>query len=79
MERTGEEEVQPLKEWRLRRYLSYRGLAKEAGVSTETILRAERGGRIYETTQRRLADALGIRVSQIEEFARSQPDDSLHA
>jgi transcriptional regulator with XRE-family HTH domain len=67
-----EKEVQPLKEWRLRRYWSFARLAKEAGVSTETLHRAERGGRLHEITQRKIADALGIRPSEIAEFLRNQ-------
>lgn len=66
-------EVQPLKEWRVRRYWTYRALAKEAGVSTETIYRAERGGRLHDITQRRIADALGVKVSQVAEFAPPEP------
>jgi transcriptional regulator with XRE-family HTH domain len=62
------DEVCTLKEWRLRRYWSYRKLAQVASVSTETLLRAERGGRVHETTARKLADALGVRTQQITEF-----------
>lgn len=62
-------EVLPLREWRLRKYWSYRFLAEQAGVSTETLQRAERGGRVYDTTARRIADALGIKVDQVSEFA----------
>ena len=63
-----EHEVLPLKEWRLRKYLSYRRLTDDVGVSTETLQRAERGGRVYETTARRIPDALGVKVSQVAEF-----------
>lgn len=62
-------EVQPLKEWRLRRHLSYRGLARAASVTTYTLLRAEKGGRLHDLTQRKIADALGIKVEQVAEFA----------
>jgi transcriptional regulator with XRE-family HTH domain len=64
----GTEEVQPLKEWRLRRHLSFRMLARAAGVSTDTLLRAEKGARLHELTQRKIADALGIAVRQVREF-----------
>ena len=61
-------EVQPLKEWRLRRHLSHRGLARAAGVSTETLLRAEKGRKLQELTQRKIADALDVKVEQVAEF-----------
>jgi transcriptional regulator with XRE-family HTH domain len=67
-----ETEILPLREWRLRHYLSYRRLAKRAGVSTETLQRAERGMRTHEITQRRIADALGVPVSQIAEFTQTK-------
>ena len=66
------EEVLPLKEWRLRRYWTYRHLAKQAGVSTYTIQRAERGERVQEITARKVADALGLAVAQIVEFTDSK-------
>lgn len=69
-------EVQPLKEWRLRGYWSFKRLAKKANVSTETLQRAERGRKLHEITQRKIADALGVHASQIAEFARQlQADD----
>jgi transcriptional regulator with XRE-family HTH domain len=64
-----EKELQPLKEWRLRRHWTYARLAQNAEVSARTVMRAERGKRPHEVTQRKIADALGIQVSQIAEFA----------
>jgi transcriptional regulator with XRE-family HTH domain len=63
-------EVLPLKEWRLRRYWTYRHLAGKAGVSTFTIQRIEKGGRAQEITARKLADALGVSVAQVVEFTK---------
>jgi transcriptional regulator with XRE-family HTH domain len=63
-------EVLPLKEWRLRRYWTFRHLAKESGVSTFTLQRIEKGGRAQDITARKIADALGVKVSQVAEFAR---------
>jgi lambda repressor-like predicted transcriptional regulator len=62
-------EVQPLKEWRLRQYWSVRRLAKEAGVSVDAVVRAERTGKSWDITKRRIADALGVQIEQIAEFA----------
>jgi transcriptional regulator with XRE-family HTH domain len=60
----------PLKEWRVRKYWTIRKLAKQANVSTETLMRAERGGKVWDITARKIADALEIRVDQVEEFVR---------
>lgn len=65
-------DVLPLREWRVRKYWSFARLAKEARVSTETLQRAEKGGRLHDITQRKIADALGIRVAQVEEFASEE-------
>lgn len=65
-------EVCALKEWRLRRHLSHRGLAKLSSVSTDTLIAIEKAKRLVyrELTERKIADALGIKVSQVEEFRR---------
>ncbi len=68
---TSDSDVLPLKEWRLRRHMSHRQLAKAAQVSTETLLRAEKGGRVYELTARKIGDALGVAVAQVVEFNAS--------
>jgi transcriptional regulator with XRE-family HTH domain len=51
-----------IKELRQARGLSVRGLAREAGVSTETVYSLEHGRRefIWPRTARKLADALGV-------------------
>jgi transcriptional regulator with XRE-family HTH domain len=67
---TGEGEVLPLKEWRLRKYMSIRGLAAAAGVSKDAYKRAERGHPVWEVTARRIADALGVRTDQVQEFVQ---------
>ncbi len=56
-------EIDPkkLREMRLARGLSVRGLAKEAGVSTETVYSVEHGKRQPNlTTLGKLARALGV-------------------
>ncbi len=67
-----EEKTLALKEWRIRRYWSLARMAKEASVSTETLQRAEKGGRLHEITQRKIADALGVSVNQVAEFAKTE-------
>ncbi len=63
-----DQEVLPLREWRVRKYWTYRKLAKKAGISTETLLRAERGGKVWDITARKIADALEVSVNQVTEF-----------
>jgi transcriptional regulator with XRE-family HTH domain len=57
-------EINPtrIRELRTARGLSIRKLAKEAGVSTETIYSLEHGRRefIWPRTARKLAEALGV-------------------
>jgi transcriptional regulator with XRE-family HTH domain len=60
----------PLREWRLRQYWTLRKLAKRANVSTETLVRAEKGAKVWDVTARKIADALGVGVDQVQEFAR---------
>ena len=59
----------PLKEWRLRKHYSHRQLAQLAEVATSTLVRIEKGEPARELTQRKIADALGLKVSDIAEFA----------
>lgn len=50
-----------LERLRLARALSQRDLAKLAGVSPTTIVRAEQGEDVYPSTVRKLARALGVK------------------
>lgn len=50
-----------LQRLRLEAALSQRDLAKLAGVSPATIVKAEKGEDIYPSTVRKLAAALGVR------------------
>ena len=59
-----------LREWRLRKHWSFRQLAREAGISTETLLRLEKGGKILPVTARKIVDALGVDESQVLELER---------
>ena len=55
-----------LKAIREERFLSHRELAKLAGVSPTTILKAERNeGDMQRRTVRKIADALGVEPSQL--------------
>ncbi len=62
------EGVKPLKEIRLNKFWSIRTLASNATISTDAVMRAERGDRVQEVTQYKIADALGVRVDQVAEF-----------
>ena len=58
-----------LREERLRRFLSIRDLAARAGVSPHTIVEVEAGRRVpYFVTARKIAEALGVNPSEIDEF-----------
>jgi DNA-binding XRE family transcriptional regulator len=58
-----------LREERLRRFLTIRDLAKQAGVAPRTIVEVEAGRRVpYFVTARKIAAALGVNPSDIDEF-----------
>ena len=59
-----------LKEWRARRLLTVRGLAKAAGVAPTTVYLVETG-RSIPTFRiiRALSDALGVQPEEVTEFA----------
>ena len=59
-----------LKEWRARRVLTVRGLAKAAGVAPSTVYRLE-NDRSQPTFSaiRALSNALGVQPEEVEEFA----------
>jgi transcriptional regulator with XRE-family HTH domain len=61
-----------LREARLRRLLTVRDLARQAGVATATITGIEHGRvRPQISTMRKLAGALGVEPGEIAEFARA--------
>jgi transcriptional regulator with XRE-family HTH domain len=61
-----------LREARIRKLLSIRGLAKLAGVSPETLQGLESGRRTAQLgTIRKLAAALEVEPGEIEEFRRA--------
>jgi DNA-binding XRE family transcriptional regulator len=64
--------VASLREVRLRRMLSQRDLAREAGVAPKTVVDLELG-RVEPRlqTMRKLAAALGVEPLKIDEFARA--------
>ena len=62
--------AKPLREWRTERLWSVRDLAERAGVSTKTVIQLEYGRQLPTfVTMRRIAGALGVPASGIEEFA----------
>ena len=59
----------PLREVRIRHLLSIQALAREASVATRTIVEAEAGRqRPRLKTMRKLAAALGVEPTEIDEF-----------
>jgi transcriptional regulator with XRE-family HTH domain len=59
--------VPRLKEWRETRGETQVSLAEKAGVTQYTVLRAEHGENMRPSTARRLAEVLGITVSDLQE------------
>jgi DNA-binding XRE family transcriptional regulator len=67
---TGGDNMVKLREARLKKFLSIRALAAQAGVSTRTIVEAEAGRRTpYFGSARKIAAALELEPGEIEEFA----------
>ncbi|PLS85492.1 MAG: XRE family transcriptional regulator [Actinobacteria bacterium] len=60
-----EVDVETLKELRRQRVLTIVDLAERAGVSKNTISKAERGGSIYPATIRKIARALEVEPSEL--------------
>jgi transcriptional regulator with XRE-family HTH domain len=61
--------VMPLKQARAARMLTIRGLAQEAGVSTQTVHEVESGKRSPRFgTIKRLSAALGVDPAEVVEF-----------
>ena len=54
-----------LQRLRLDAALSQRDLAKRAGVSPTTVVRAEQGEDVYPSTVRKLARALGVQPREL--------------
>ena len=58
-----------MREVRIRRLLSFRELAKRAGVAQRTIVEAEAGRQVPRpATMRKLAEALGVDPLEVDEF-----------
>ena len=58
-----------LRQHRLRKVWTLRDLAREAGVSQQSIVNAEAGKPLRLMTMRKLASALEVDVWDVEEFA----------
>lgn len=58
---------------RLDRALSMHELTRRSGVSTTTIVRAERGGTVYPATVRKLAKALRCTPAELRGDVQSAP------
>lgn len=72
-------EVRSLREWRFKRAIGQRELARLAGVSVYTLLNIEHGrSRGYPATWRKLASALGVEPEQILEYRRAVGLDEEH-
>jgi DNA-binding XRE family transcriptional regulator len=62
--------MKTLKQHRRENALSIRDLAAKAGVSHQTIVSGEAGKRLRLVSIRRIAEALGVKPMDVEEFAR---------
>jgi transcriptional regulator with XRE-family HTH domain len=60
-----EVDVETLKALRQKQVLTVAELAQKAGVSKNTISKAENGGSVYPSTVRKLARALGVEPSDL--------------
>lgn len=58
-----------LKQHRLRKVWTVRDLAREAGVSQQSVVNGEAGRPLRITTMRKMAEALGVPVWDVDEFA----------
>lgn len=57
--------METLKDYRRQQVLTIADLANQAGVSKNTVSKAENGGSIYPSTIRKLAAALGVAPSEL--------------
>ena len=65
----------PLRVLRVNAGLSQEALARQARVAVHTILRIEQGGRHpHPATRKRIADVLGVTVSDVAEFVTDLPE-----
>jgi transcriptional regulator with XRE-family HTH domain len=60
-----EVDVMKLRNLREQKVLTIEQLAAQAGVSKNTISKAERGGSVYPSTVHKLAQALGVDASEL--------------
>ena len=60
-----EVDVVKLKELRTQRVMTITQLADKAGVSKNTISKAERGGSVYPSSVHKIASALGVEPSEL--------------
>jgi transcriptional regulator with XRE-family HTH domain len=58
-------DVNKLKRLRNQRVWTIERLAAEAGVSKNTVSKAERGGSVYPSSVHKLASALGVEPSEL--------------
>lgn len=64
--------MKTLREWRLSRLLSIRGLEKASGVTAKTLVDLEHGRRQPQYgTMRKLSEALGVEAGEVTEFAEA--------
>jgi transcriptional regulator with XRE-family HTH domain len=67
--------VPPLRQLRRLKGWTQRELAAAAGMGVATIQRLERGEREPRPgTMRRIAEALGVRIGSVDEFAAPRPE-----
>ena len=67
--------MKSLREWRLSRLLSVRGLEAASGVTTKTIMDVEHGRRRpHYATMRKLCAALEVEPGDVTEFAAALED-----
>jgi transcriptional regulator with XRE-family HTH domain len=57
--------VDKLRELRINKGMTQRALAKEAGISNTSLWKIEQGGGATPPTLKKLADALGVRATDL--------------
>ena len=67
--------MKTLREWRLNRLLSIRGLEAASGVTAKTLVDLEHGRRRpHYATMRKLCAVLGVEPGEVTEFAAALED-----